>query len=404
MPARISSPLPRPPIEQRRSAALLSPSVSRQNSLESSPGQYRPPSTPGAGHYPIDTYREYLDAIRDGIVEDVPRCPRQDPTAGCNDWLTLPRSDDFNVCPTCYDAVFGNTDFRHELVPAPLRPRDKEIACDLGTAPWYRIAWFLTQKHGLGDLRLLKAVADGISRHRPCAGEVKASRTWHSIRDSYAHMPLQNFDVCAGCVRSIEALFPNLTGVFELVDAPGESPKAVCALRFSPNRRRFLDYFEVLELVSNKAAATDSVPDIELLADKLLRIANVEECTRDCVVEDKNWYFTRVFPGFRFTVCKECFGDVVVPKLETSAIASSFNPRPQRFDKASCQLYSQRMRGIFQRACQRNDLDYLKEKLVERRKIELDIRSQLKKFERRYADDEDAGEVKRLVEEWRNWE
>lgn len=313
MPVFPTSPSPSPPIGQRRSPTAP-PSASRRGSVES--GRSAQPSRPFLGEpglgRPIDTYSQYLEAARAGIIPDIPQCSRLTPKPGYNDWFTFARRDEFNVCPDCYMAICENQAFRNEMVVAPFRPRDKKIACDLGASPWYRLALFLTQKYQLEDLSLLKAVADGIEKHRPCAGDRKANRTWHSIRDPYNHKTIPNFEVCAGCVSAVEALFPKLANVFEPVDAPGESPKGVCALHFSPLRRRFHDYVGILESVSNQALASNSSPDVELLVAKLHRKASVGECPRDMAVDDKDWHVMRKLPWV--SVCEECFGEVVFPK------------------------------------------------------------------------------------------
>jgi len=323
--------------------------------------------------------------------------------AGCKDWLTFPRCDNFNVCPGCYDAIFVSTGFQHNLVLAPMRPTEKKIACDLGSSHWYRIAWLMTKKYQLPDLRLLKGIADAAARHQPCGGDRRASRVWHSINGPYGQKPVADFKVCSTCVRFVEVLFPNLVSVFQPVDSPGESPKAVCALHFAPDRKKFLEYFDILESASDRALSTGSTPDIGRLVDKMQALEHLGKCSRDTIVDGKEWHTMRSLPGF--LVCQQCFDEVVYPELQADrAIARNFLRLPQLLPYGSCQLYSPRMREVFLKACQRNDLDYLESKVLERCGIEAEIHAKLLKFEKAKPSEVDKEKVERLVREWKRWE
>ena len=80
-----------------------------------------------------------------------------------------------------------------------------------------------------------------------------------------------------------------------------------------------------------------------------------------------------------FTVCEECYDAVVWPLIEdnnnTSDIARSFLRSRQYRSLAACQLYSNRMRDIFRKACRRNDMDLLISKVKERLAVESEIRA-----------------------------
>lgn len=415
-----------------------SPLSSRQSSLETVPHPYpcwQPePSYPSHHNLPtprqsatdldqpslaITSYRRYYEDVSLGLRPGLPECPRRRPRAGLTDWFTLPRCDNLNICPSCYEQVFAPTEFRSQLVPAPTRVRDKEIACDLGTSPWLKIAWFMTRKYRHSDLRLLQGIAGVVTKNQPpCYGSMTVTRIWYSIKDPWSKRSIPDFRVCFPCAKAVETLFPNLTGVFTPMDTPAEATRGVCSLHFHPDRDRFAVYFDILESTYDRAMTTHSAPHIQRLADKIAAVASVNECARFNPIHDARWYTMRNIDDF--TVCEDCFLQVVRPELEAEAEAASsgkgdggtvalnFYQKAQLIRSGTaCQLYSPRMQEVFRRACRRNDLEYLESKVQER----LDILAGLgEKLDRLYCRCDEgrtpgyAEEKDRLMKEWKMWE
>lgn len=351
---------------------------------------------------PIGTYRRYSENHPKDVSDSLPECPRQKPVAGKVDWLTLPHTN-FNICPTCYDSVFSSTEYRTFFKPM-LRPSDEPISCDFGVSPWYRIAWLLTVKDKIPDLRLLQQIATigATSKREPCPGDQKATRTWLTVKDPHTRQPVTDFAVCYQCARSVELLLPNLTGVFVPIDA--RASQDVCALHFTPERQEFVLFFDALETTSDKALAAKQPPNVDDLARELWHLSVGSKCREDSPVIDGYWHTMQFLP--QFTVCSNCFGNVVKPKLgDGNVIARNFYMKAQRLPTATCQLYSTRMREIFKRSCRRNDPKYLEEKVVQRRRIEKDIYEKLVKLDRANVSTSWKEEqVEKLVEEWKRWE
>jgi hypothetical protein len=357
---------------------------------------------------PIVSYRRYSEEVNRGEIPKLPGCPRMKPVAGLSDWLTLPRAEGFMICPACYQAVFADSGFRHAFVPAPFRPTDLAVTCDFGSSFWYRIAWLMTLKHQLTDMRLLERIAGVAARNRsaPCVGSRPATRTWYSITDQYTNQPVGNFTVCLTCTETLEALFANLVGIFRPVDPLDEPRRSVCAMHFTPERKRFLKLFDQFEMTSDKTIRRVSAPDIQFLAEEVRRLSLMDECMRDAQVREREWHVLQSLP--RFTVCEECFVEVVWPMLEneeSGGIARNFFQRAQKLPTASCQLYSDRMRDIFWAACRENDIGYLEDAVMERQRREADIKGRLAKLkERDLSPDWKAAETQRLIREWKDWE
>ncbi|TWU73829.1 hypothetical protein ED733_005088 [Metarhizium rileyi] len=380
----------------------ITPSTAAAAPLAWQPPAFDPEKEGVQAGRPVGAYRRYSENQGHDVSESLPECPRQKPVAGMVDWLTLPHTS-FNICPTCYDSVFYETEFRMFFKPM-LRPLDEPIACDFGVSPWYRIAWLLTVKGKIPDMRLLQQLANirSASSREPCPGARKATRNWLTVKDPHTRQPVTDFSVCYQCARSVELLLPNLTGVFVPMDA---RPKQdICALHFKPERKQFVLFFDALETASDKALAAKQPPNVDDLARELWHLTVGSKCREDSPVIDGYWHIMQFLP--QFTVCSSCFHSVVKPKLgDGSVIARNFYMKAQRLPMATCQLYSTRMRDIFDRSCRRNDPEYLEEKVVQRRRIEENIYEKLVQLDRAdvstsWRDDR----VEKLVEEWKRWE
>ncbi|TPX09644.1 uncharacterized protein E0L32_009117 [Thyridium curvatum] len=397
---------PESPIERRHSP-MPPPAHSRQGSgdKDSSKIPWQPPAfnplDSGVSlDKPIVSYRRYSEDVHEGNVADMPTCPRMAPEAGRHDWLTISRCDSFNVCPTCYHAVFVSTPYQHQLVPAPFRAVDKPIACDLGTSLWYRIAWLMTKKYNVPDLRYLKGIADVTAKYPQCP--LNDRTTWHTVIDPRTNKPVPDLRVCPGCTKSVEMLFPNLTGVLRPMAGPDPDYRS-CSLHFTPQMDKFVEYFDVLESASDKAVESKTTIDVGQLAKRLKQIAIPHKCPGDHPVESRKWYLLTSMP--RFTVCEECYHEVIYPEMYAYPPgAIKFTPAPQVLPKAECKLYSSRMRDVFKRAYRKDDLSLLEGKFFEREAKEMDIFKRLDRLDKAPPSSARSKEVKRLLEEWKRCE
>ncbi|RGP66148.1 hypothetical protein FLONG3_8965 [Fusarium longipes] len=354
---------------------------------------------------PVGSVRRHSEHQEATGVTTFPECRRKHPVAGLVDWLTLPRTD-FNICPDCYGAVFGKTQYRNSFQPM-LRPTSQPISCDFGVGPWYRIAWLLTLKNELPDLRLFHDVANAVATTKslPCPGDRVTTRNWQSLWNPYTRQPVYDFTVCPQCVKIIHALFPNLTGIFIPVDSRSESTRGLCAMRFKPKRKRFVMYFDALETASDQARREQEEPDVKTLAQDIEKMAAVSECQEDKPIVNGHWHIMQFLQ--QFTVCGECFDEVVRPSIkEDNVIARNFYMKPQKLPLATCQLYSTRMREIFKKACRWNDPKYLEAKVLERLDVEAMIHEKLARLERSTHEDEIWVEeqVDKYIQEWKRWE
>ena len=144
-------------------------------------------------------------------------------------------------------------------------------------------------------------------------------------------------------------------------------------------------YFDALETTSDKALSLNKPPDLDALSQELEKLCLPQECPRDDPVPDGYWHIMQYLPDF--TVCEKCFGEVVRPRIsEERVLARNFYLKPQRVANATCQLYSDRMRDVFRRACRTNDTEYLATSVRERARKENEIHSKLLKLDRKGHD------------------
>ena len=236
------------------------------------------------------------------------------------------------------------------------------------------------------------------------------------------------FTICPRDKRFIEALFPSLVGTFTRLGGSVTRTASFCSLR--TQSRKFPIYLDMLDAMhdvatkASRSSASSSRPhspnpatmsstsgnaDPRPLIDLAQSFSSnstttstsssnsqdsrqqsqVRECLRDRVQHDALWHFMPEFPGF--TVCESCFNSVIWPAQKRgSAIADRFVRTPQPVsapDKTSagtlskalgqtCQLYSSRMRRVWDRAVQGGDMQLLVRKALERKEAEVELRKQ----------------------------
>ncbi|KAG5796857.1 hypothetical protein H9Q69_004081 [Fusarium xylarioides] len=379
---------PEIPLEARPASAISSATRSPASSQSWQPPTFDPNRDGVRLEKPVGSVRRHSEHQEATGVTTFPECRRKHPVAGLVDWLTLPRTE-FNICPDCYGSVFAKTEYRKPFQPM-LRPTAQAIACDFGVGPWYRIAWLLTLKNEVPNLRLFHEVAKAISTtySLPCPVDRVTTRNWLTLWNPYTRQPVYDFTICPQCAHIIQALFPNLTGIFIPLDSRSEPTRGLCAMRFKPTRKRFVMYFDAMETTSDQARLEQEEPDLDTLAQEVEKMAAVSECQEDKPITNGYWHIMQYLR--QFSVCGECFDEVVRPLIkDDNVIARNFYMKPQKLPLATCQLYSNRMREIFRKACRWNDPKYLEAKVLERMDVEAMIHEKLAKLDRSKHEDED---------------
>ena len=331
----------------------------------------------------------------------LPSCPRPGFVTGYSDWWTLRNAPDLDICPNCKQNL-EEAGSSASFVPSSRRSPTYTTRCDL-SIPWVRMAWLLVLQ-GKASKSLVHNMILGIANEKPCPGRSPDIRNWRRVYDAKVSKFVPNFDVCPSCVRSVETLFPNLRGCFEPVPHADQRKKRVCHLNFeSP---RFARYVDLLDEISKQAHTHRREPNMIRFVDLAQSFSDVAHCCRDDQFRGVAWYFMPHLPDF--TVCEDCYLSVIWPhRTRGSEIAKSFNSTPQpphsMNAKMSCQLYSTRMRSLFEHCCQRNDFQELRKVATIRVNKERELQARVEQAKSLRPDDY-ASEMEGLIGEWRRWE
>lgn len=314
-------------------------------------------------------------------------CPRTYPVSGYQDWYTMSGLEHLNICPSCMSQI-GNSRFRDYFIPS-LNNAQARISCSFSEA-WTRLAWIQTIKKNYANLDLLYEVTrpTGLS----CPGRRLSTQLWYRMVDSQTGLNIPKFAACSACVRNLEILMPPLQSTFRR--QPSFQEKFCDLAVDSP---RFVQYVDILD-----AAATQceyeryKYPDNGRFIDYFERKCNLRDCRRQRPILG-TWHYIPELP--EFTVCEDCYDDVVRPLAAAQkpiARRLANPPRllpgsgPNRCREASCQLYSPRMRAKFKDAVLDNDFRMLQSHALKRFDAEL-----------RFHDRED--QLLRVPEAERGW-
>ena len=393
--------LSQPPRSQNLAAPITRRTRSNSNSRETAGADLssQSPAEPLFSPPPKSAMKK---PVSPRVPISLPPCPRSRYVAGYDDWSTIPSCPSFDVCPTCREAI-EDTGWEGKFYPSPLRPQSVETRCDL-SVPWVRMAWLLVLQNQAPRPNVVHQIMEAIANEPPCPGRTGAVRSWYRLHNPETNRHISNFDVCPSCVRSIEAIFPNLYGVFQPTKASNTPQVRTCDL--SPQSRRFATYVDTLEQISQQAATYRRPPNILRFVHLAQQMAAVRECTRDDLVLGQPWHFMSHLS--EFTVCEECYNHVVWPEIAAgSELAGSFNRTLQVLPPSptgtSCQLYSPRMREVFRNCCHENDWVGLRTAVLQRVRVEKDLQGRLAQV-RLYGGEGAAEEVRKLVADWKRWE
>jgi len=344
-----------------------------------------------------------------GHDRPLPSCPRTK-SGIYTDWYILQNCPDFDICPSCYENVFADTPFSVYFSQSRQYERPRERNCDFRD-PWVRLAWLLTIKQRRSSPDLLYKVATITEQEDPCPGNRELTtdqQTWYGIQDHRDGIHVANFAVCPRDLKMMEALFPSIRLYFTRIPPSGHYTipvKYLCSLRLDSHR--FVKYLDLLVQLDAEAEMLGQRPNIHRFVQMARENAFKAECQRDKQLFGKPWHFIPSLP--EFTVCQECFEELIWPAIasssnSTSSFSAPLPPStiPNLFNRtiqpvpdedpevgSSCCLYSPRMRDIWEHSVHEEDFGLLRRSVMERKTKEIllsrdrrDIEAWLKKSQR----------------------
>ena len=369
-----------------------------QDSRKVSPSNIGPASRPPNS----STSKASLRTSASNRPIGLPPCPRSDFVIGYSDWSSLSTVPDSSICPTCREGI-EDAGFEGRFMPSRSTPGDYPIRCDL-SVPWIRMAWLLGFQGEARHEDMVRALVAVFTHEKPCPGKLESAGDWFRVYDTERGDHVPSFGTCASCTRCLEIIFPNLKGAFHLDNSSTGSAKRKCDL--AAESFRFARYVDLLEEISKHAESHQREPDMTRFVQLATRMASIRECGKDNQYRGLPWHFIPHLPDF--TVCEECYLDVVWPAVTTgSEVAAQFNQSPQippsTSTNLSCQLYSARMRDIFQSSCRRNDFATLRTAVLIRIDKERELQG-LAEQSLHLPESWRAQEISRLSNEWKKWE
>ncbi len=170
--------------------------------------------------------------------------------------------------------------------------------------------------------------------------------------------------------------------------------------------KRFTTYLSLLSDTAKHAEEYRRPPNMFRFIGLAHRIAGIPECSRDDMLLDQEWY---IIPGLpELTICEDCYDEAVWPAIKRDLpVATDFRRHPKSVAPPhvgiSCQLYSPRMRNVLQEACQKDDMQILRNAAIQRYRVEKDLQARNLEVQK-WPKEERIRELARLVEEWKRWE
>lgn len=331
-------------------------------------------------------------------------CPRPSPVAGFTDWYSLIGHRSFSICPSCRRAVSG-AGYEKHFEPSRPEPAGYERRCDMSNT-WMRMAMILTISTKRPDPKLMYALADIIVDELSCPGKALTTGQWYRVESPDSGRQVSGFDICPGCVRNVETMFPTLRGGFRKSRSRNPDQERSCDLR--ADSKRFATFVDLLESTAKQAQEFRRPPNMLRFADLAEQMAAIPECGRDDMLLDRPWHTIMHIP--ELTVCEDCYREVVRPAARQGySVAAHFSRKAQRTGLgdvgSSCQMYSARMRSTFKEACRRDDLARLKSVAMQRHQIEAGLQRRIREVQRAdITHDERFEKIQGLVEEWKRWE
>lgn len=331
-------------------------------------------------------------------------CPRSYPVNGYRDWYTISGLEHLNICPSCMSQI-GNSRFRDYFKPA-LNDSRTRIHCSFSEV-WTRLAWIQTIKKSHDNLQLLYEITrpTGLS----CPGRRLSMQGWHRVIDSETNSIVPKFAACSACVRNLQLLMPPLQQTFRPQTGLQEK---ICDL--AVDSPRFVQYVDLLDAAANECEyERHKYLDNTKFIDYFERKCLLRDCRRQRPILG-TWHYIPGLP--EFTVCEDCYDDVVRPMAAAQkpiARRLATPPRllpgsgPKRCREASCQLYSPRMRVKFRDAVLDNDYRMLESAAL--RRFDAEQRFNRKADELLLIPEKDRGyqweeEWRQNLEEWKAYE
>lgn len=195
----------------------------------------------------------------------------------------------------------------------------------------------------------------------------QVAREWYSLR--HLHENLEGFKCCRSCYNSI--LRPlDLTPYFEPIRFPLQNSTATRTCSLAPDSPRYGAYMKKLREASGRKR-------FDIFLSYVIPRAKIPPCRPKSFLARMKWYGTD-----EFVVCEECYFEYVrdSPLDNQLTVRARYSPEPQ-----ACDLYSPRMKHIWEEACAKRDIKYFAWAAIERGEIYCEVLERSKEINEEIA-------------------
>ncbi|RPA89082.1 hypothetical protein L873DRAFT_1723352 [Choiromyces venosus 120613-1] len=300
-----------------------------------------------------DQWEDFVSVVR--FRHNVPPCPGSAKVkSGERKWYIPKRPiPGLAICEACYcDNVIPHFEDKFtEAVAAPQQALMCGMASLAVKMPWDSAV----QK---GSFEIWWEAVYALMTLPQCSEKGftdQVAREWYSLH--HQHENLDNFKCCRSCYHSI--LRPlDLAPFFEPIRFPLQNPPSTRICSLAPDSPRYGAYIEKLREASNRRR-------FDIFLSYVIPRAKIPPCRPKSFLARTKWYGTD-----DFVVCEECYFEYVQnsPLNSQLTVRARYSPEHQ-----ACDLYSPRMKRIWEEACSKRDIKYFARAAIQRGEIYCEV-------------------------------
>ncbi|GIJ91901.1 hypothetical protein Asppvi_010876 [Aspergillus pseudoviridinutans] len=256
--------------------------------------------------------------------------------AGSTHWYGSKAVPDLIVCTACYldHFVLDHAEL-WELLSLTAEQQQQQLDCAMQTVQIY-FAWVSCKRVSIAnntdEYDGFEDLARIILKSPPCSTDDMRNTTWYTPQDCTGDA----FAICKRCFLAF-MVAPGFVTEFKEVNFR-RNGNLVCDL--NPATPRCLKYLAKYEEAVKQE-------NFSIFSDFVSEYAALPDCPRDKPYKNRKWYGKG-----GFTACEFCYKEAVEGASLASRLDCAVVP-----NEARCQMYSPRMRNLWQHACENNDLD-----------------------------------------------
>ncbi|KAJ6020172.1 hypothetical protein N7499_003467 [Penicillium canescens] len=247
-----------------------------------------------------------------------------------------PYIDDMAICGACYFHYFAASFMESEWEPVRVDLENRgwnTWVCDMSLLSM-KVAYIKAMQQK--NYCIFWNAAKVILSSPPCPADGAYRGTWYGLR-----LTGEEVGACSQCYAGIVEPFG--FGKYFVRAQSSSNEKRICIFNESaPRREEFLKKFD--DAISTR--------NFSRFQDFAVRFAVLPPCPTYSLVKDRKWYGSN-----EFLICESCWEEFA----KGTSLAAQLPHHGIVLSNACCDLYSHRMRGLWNEACEKGDMSYVTE-------------------------------------------